>query len=267
MQPATKEEATTEDTSSNRANVQEVMRERASDAQGDIDTRFDAMFAGKCDKDFLNKDEVVEILKSYNLLPQHIAPIVKHWKNIGDEFEAVIKGKDEDLVEGYASYSKKQMKNMLAFAEQVVSELNDYVSLKAATKKVRVSKPVPVEKLVKRLRHCKVFKDAAQKLDLVGLPPAKLHGATEAWVYDTKHRKMHHYVADDYSKSLSVKGNKVLGFDKNQSEVKTLRKPAEQIKNLTGSKPAARKFFDSIKAVSVAPKGRFSTDLIILKAF
>ena len=34
-----------------------------------------------------------------------------------------------------------------------------------------------------------------------------------------------------------------------------------------GSKPAARKFFDDIKAVGVQPKGRFNDQMIILKAF
>jgi hypothetical protein len=34
-----------------------------------------------------------------------------------------------------------------------------------------------------------------------------------------------------------------------------------------GSKPTARKFFNSIKAVATTPKGRFNQDMIILKAF
>jgi hypothetical protein len=78
---------------------------------------------------------------------------------------------------------------------------------------------------------------------------------------------MHHYIADEYSKTLTVKGNTLIGFDPKQSEVKTLRKPAEQIKALTGSKPAARKYFKDIKAVATTPNGRFNDSMIILKAF
>jgi hypothetical protein len=78
---------------------------------------------------------------------------------------------------------------------------------------------------------------------------------------------MHHYIADDYSKCLMVKGNTLLGFDTRQSGIKTLRKPAEQIKALTGSKPAARKYFSEIKSVAAIPTGRFNADMIILKAF
>jgi hypothetical protein len=59
----------------------------------------------------------------------------------------------------------------------------------------------------------------------------------------------------------------IIGFDNIKSEIKTLRKPGEQIKEVMGSKPAARKFFDSIKAVAIQPNGRFNEHMIILKAF
>lgn len=250
-----------------RANVQEVMRERASDSAGEIDSMFDQFLIDGCPKNIDIEKKIVEELQSQKILPQHVPAMIKQWQSILGEYNEVLTTRDEQLKEGYAIYSKAQMKAKIAFAEQVIAGLNGYISLKQATKKARVRKPVPVEKLVARLKYCKAFKDDAQKLDLTGLHPSKLHGASEAWVYDTRRRKMHHYVADNYSKVLAVKGNTVLGFDKNESQVKTLRKPAEQIKHLVGSKPAARKFFEQIKAVGVTPKGRFSKDLIILKAW
>lgn len=261
------EETATEDTAGNRMNIQEIMRERASEAAAEVEGMFDKFLIEGCTKNFDLDKKVIEEFKSRNILPQHLSSITRRWQRIRDEYEAVLAGKDDQLNEGYASYSKSQMKNQLKFAEQVLAEINNYVSFKQSTKKVRVRKPVPVEKIVSKLKYCKAFKDATQKLDLIGLHPSKLHGAAEAWVYDTKKRKMHHYIADGYSTTLSIKGNTVIGFDKNQSEIKTLRKPSEQIKQLTGSKPAARKFFGDIKSVAVCPKGRFSTDLIILKAF
>ena len=112
-----------------------------------------------------------------------------------------------------------------------------------------------------------MFKDATTKLDLISVHPTKLHGASEAWVYDTAKRKLHHYVADEYTKTFQIKGNTLLGFDSTNSEMKTLRKPGEQIKEVMGSKPAARKYFKEIKAVSAVPNGRFNENMIILKAF
>lgn len=264
-----KEESEASDmpTQANRANVQEVMRERASEAAGEVDHMFDQFLTDGCPKNVDVEKKIVEELESRKILTQHVPALMKRWQRILAEYNEVLTTKDEQLKEGYTAYSKSQMKAQIAFAEQVIAALNGYVSLKQATKKVRVRKPVPVEKIVARLKHAKAFKDASQKLDLTGLSPAKLHGASEAWVYDVKRRKMHHYVADTYGKTLAVKGNTLLGFDKNESKIKTLRKPAEQIKELVGSKPAARKYFDQIKAVAVTPKGRFSKDMIILRAF
>lgn len=74
-------------------------------------------------------------------------------------------------------------------------------------------------------------------------------------------------MADEYSKTFTVKGNSLLGFDNVQSEMKTIRKPSEQLKEIMGSKPSARKFFKEIKAVAATPKGRFNKNMIILKAW
>jgi hypothetical protein len=49
---------------------------------------------------------------------------------------------------------------------------------------------------------------------------------------------------------------------------KTLRKPAEQIKELlTGGKPAARKVFKDIKATETKFNGRGNEHMLILKAW
>jgi hypothetical protein len=156
---------------------------------------------------------------------------------------------------------------MLKCIDQVINDLNSYISVKKASKTPRKRKAIPVEKIVSKLKYLKEFKDDAAKLDLVSMHPTKIHGASEAWVYDTAKRKLHHYIADEYSKTFTVKGNNLIGFDNSQSEVKTLRKPAEQLKEIMGSKPAARKFFKDIKATSVTPNGRFNENMIILKAF
>jgi hypothetical protein len=200
-------------------------------------------------------------------MPQHISLLTEVWKKKQNEIEEVLKGVDSQLVQGYNHLNKIQLKNILKFIELVLTDLSSYISVKKAAKAPRARKAVPVEKIVAKLKYLKTFKDTASKLDLVSIHPIKLHGSSEAWVYDTAKRKLHHYVADDYSKVFTVKGNTLLGFDTAQSEVKTLRKPSEQIKEVMGSKPAARKYFKDIKAVATTPNGRFNEGMIILKAF
>jgi len=263
MTSVAKEEV--KETPTNRPNVQEIMREKASEVAGELEGIFDEYIkdGAKASHNFKIIDEV----KKKNILSQHISVISDVWKKKLAEFSLVLEGKDSDLVQGYAFLTKTQVKNVIKFIEQVLSELNSYISVKKTTRAPRARKPVSVEKQVSKLKYMRTFKDEALKLDLTSIHPTKLHGASEAWVYDTAKRKLHHYVADEYSKTFTVKGNTILGFDTRNSEMKTLRKPTEQLKEIMGSKPAARKYFKDIKAVSTVPTGRFNENLIILKAF
>jgi len=171
------------------------------------------------------------------------------------------------LNEGYSHLTKIQVRNVIKFVDQIIGNINSYVTLKQTTKAKRAKRPVSIEKQVSKLKYLRKFIDEKTKLNLISIEPTKLHNSTEAWVYDTAKRKLYHFIADEMSKSFIVKGNTLLGFDAKQSEAKILRKPEEQLKQIMGSKPAARKFFSDIKAVATQPNGRFNADMIILKAF
>jgi hypothetical protein len=246
----------------NRPNIQDILREKAKDAAGELEAMFDDFVT-----DGKTKTKTMDVVARFNVMPQHIGLITEIWKRKQTEFADLQEGKDKQLVEGYSHLTKIQIRNIVKFIEQTLTDLNAYISVKKASKAPRARKAVPVEKQVSKLKYLKTFKDVASKLDLVSISPVKLHGASEAWVYDTAKRKLHHYIADDYSKAFTVKGNTLLGFDTAKSEVKTLRKPAEQLKEVMGSKPAARKYFSDIKAVATTPNGRFNEGMIILKAF
>ena len=248
---------------SNRPNVQEIMRERTLEAGGELEGRWDEYVTSGAKKE--NSINPIQVLTERNILPQHVSMLIDVWNDKLDEYTEVQKGKDEQLNEAYSKYGKLQIRNMISTIESVISELNSYINIKKTDRKPRAKKPVSVEKLVRKLKYLKTFK--LEKLELVSISPTKLHGCSEAWVYDTKKRKLHHYVADDYAKTLAVKGNTVIGFCTKQSEVRMLRKPETQIKEIMGSKPAARKFFSSIKAVATTPNGRFNSEMIILRAF
>lgn len=248
---------------SNRPNVQELMRERTQNVGGELEGQWDEYLKSGAKKE--SSIKTIDLLTQNNILPQHVHMLISAWQNKLDEYNEVLDGKDEQLNEAYDRFGKVQLKNIVSTIETVLADLNAYIGLKKAGKKPRAKKAVPVEKIVRKLKYLKTFK--LEKLELESISPTKLHNCSEAWVYDTKKRKLHHYVADEYTKSLSVKGNTVIGFCTKESQIKTLRKPEEQIKVIMGSKPAARKFFDNIKAVGAKPNGRFNANMIILRAF
>ena len=105
------------------------------------------------------------------------------------------------------------------------------------------------------------------ELKLETVEPTRILQAGELYVYNTKNRKLQYYVADDYSKVFSVKGTSILGYDTSKSSQKTLRKPAEFLKELRGAgKPDSRKLFTDLKTTGTAVNGRFNEHLIIIKA-
>jgi hypothetical protein len=247
---------------SNRPNVQEIMRERTLQVGGELEGQWDDYLKNGAGKEGI---KAIDLLSQRNILPQHVHMLVSAWQSKLDEYNEVAAGKCEQLNEAYERFGKIQLRNIVNAIETVISDLNAYIGMKKAGKKPRAKKAVPVEKIVRKLKYLKTFK--LEKLELESISPTKLHNCSEAWVYDTKKRKLHHYIADEYTKSLSVKGNTVIGFCTKESQIKTLRKPEEQIKVIMGSKPAARKFFDNIKAVGAKPNGRFNANMIILRAF
>lgn len=247
-----------------KVNVQEIMRERADEAFSEIEVIFDEFIDQGCPKSFDLNKRVVTALSERNILPQHVTPGIKRWQGLLAEYNEAILGKCDQLKETYQNYGKMQMRYTVQFIEAVIAELNGYVGLKQTTKKVRVRKPVPVEKTVARLKYQK--KDEA--LGLTSLPSTKVHQATEVFLYDTKKRKIIWLVADEYSKCLTVKGNAVFGFDQKKSMTKTVRKPEEFVKSfMSASRPNTRKMVSDIKAVATIPNGRFNENIVIMKVW
>jgi urease gamma subunit len=245
-----------------RPNIQDRLREKMSEAAGELEGMYDEMIraGGKMSADY----KPISLLRSLNVAPQLIGTVKQVWERRLEELQAVAAGKDADLVEGYAHYGKLQVRNFVKFAEQVIADCGSYVQIKKSEKKPRAKKAVPPEKVVARFKYAREFAE----LKLKSESATKLVGASEAWLYDSAKRKLIHVVADTHLGTFTVKGSAIVGFDPATTVQKTLRKPAEQIRSITGvGKPAARKAFKEIKATEVKFNGRGNDNLIILKTY
>ena len=245
-----------------RVTIQDRLREKVSDCAGEIEGMFDefVVAGAKMSADY----KPITLIRGMNIAPQMVGTIVDHWKRRVAEFEDVLEGKDAQLVEGYSPWTKTQIKNFVKFAEQVIADCGNYVQIKKVERKPRAKKAVSPEKQASKFKFLKEFPE----LKLMSESPAKLVGSSEAWLYDTKKRKLIHVVADQHLGTFSVKGSAIVGFDTGGTNQKTLRKPAEQIKALlAGGKPAQRKYFKEIKATETKYNGRGNENLIILKAY
>jgi hypothetical protein len=243
-----------------RPNIQDRLREKMMEAAGEIEGTYDDMIqaGAKMSADY----KPITILRGRNVAPQMVGDIADHWKHRLEELEEAIKGKDPELVEGYSNFGKLQLKNLVKFAEQVIADCGSYVQIKKTERAPRKKKPVSPEKLTARFKYLKEF----EELKLKSEPVPKLVGAQEAWLYDTKKRKLVYVVADTHAGSFTVKGSALVGFDPTNSVQKTLRKPAEQIRALLqGGVAQHRKYFKDIKATEVKFNGRGNENLVLLK--
>jgi predicted transcriptional regulator len=250
------------DTAVAKLTIQDHLREKVSECCGEMEAMFDdfVVAGAKMSADF----SPIKLMRGMNISPNMIGTVSRVWELRLAEFNEVLEGKDDQLVEGYSHLTKLQLRNCVKFCETVINDCNSYVQLKKVERKPRAKKAVSPEKLTRKFKFLREF----EELKLKSEPVTKLVNASEAWLYDTAKRKLIHVVADAHIGTFTVKGSAVVAFDVQQTMQKTLRKPAEQIKSITSvGKPAARKAFTAIKATETKWNGRGNDNLIILWAW
>ncbi len=261
-QEVRKAAATDEETQQVKLTIQDHLREKASECAGELEGMFDDFITAgaKMSADF----KPIALIRGMNISPQMIPNITKVWDFRMAEFNEVLEGVDEQLVEGYSHLSKAQLKQCVKFCETVLQDCTSYISIKKVERKPRAKKSVSPEKQASKFKYLKEFAE----FNLKSQSPASLVGASEAWLYDTAKRKLIHIMADTHIGTFTVKGSAVIAFDAATTVQKTLRKPAEQLKSVISvGKPAARKAFEVIKSTEVKWNGRGNENLIILKAW
>ena len=242
--------------------IQDRLREKVSECAGELDGLFDEFVTSgaKLTADY----KPVVLMRSLNIAPQMVNDIKQIWTRKLEEFDAAVEGKDADLVQGYSFLSKVQLRNCVKFCELVISDCGAYVQIKKVERKPRNVRAVTPEKRAAKFKHIMEFTE----LKLKGLPAASLVDKAEAWLYDTKKRKLIHLVADSYTQAFTVKSNSVIGFSTVESLQKTVRKPADVLKAMgAAGKPAARKIYKDLTTTETPFNGRGTENLIILKSW
>ena len=184
-----------------------------------------------------------------------------------NEFEA---DQWAQLKEGYAHIKKADIKNYRIAIGELLTALDFVIESAKATRKPRKPKVYSADKLVAKLKYC----TTDEKYKLASISPDQIVGANELWVFNIKTRKIGKYVATNIDpkgmqrqgSGLSVKGTSIIGYNETESIQKTLRKPAEQLKEFKDAgKVKLRKFMDDIKTTDTKLNGRCNPDTVLLK--
>ena len=206
--------------------------------------------------------KMLNLLKGKEVKAAHARIIKGFYERDLAELEELASGKgDEQLKEGYSHRTKKQVRNLITFYQEIMSACDMLAQEAKVNRKPRKTKVVPKDKIVAKLK----FMKSNEPLKLVSINPADIIGASELWIFNTKTRKLGKYVASEFN-TLNVKGTTITNFDEFKSVQKTVRKPEEKLKEFKAAgKIALRKFLDDINATDTKLNGRINEETILLK--
>jgi hypothetical protein len=207
--------------------------------------------------------KILSLLRGKGVKAAHARIIKEFYARDLAELNELASGKGcEQLREGYSHRSRKQIKNFIAFLQEIESACVMLMQEAKVNRAPRAKKTQPKEKLVAKLK----YKKQDEALKLVSINPTDIIGVKELWVYNTKSRKIGKYVATEFSE-LGVKGTTIINFDEAKSVMKTVRKPEEKLKEFKAAgKVQLRKFLDEINATEARMNGRINEEIILLKA-
>ena len=178
---------------------------------------------------------------------------------------------DRQLLEAYEDVSDETIKKGIQAYDNIFEACDYMISIANANRKPRKKKEQSPEQLVAKMQ----YKKEDTKLELKSIDPAEIIYAEELWVYNTKTRKLGHYVARTLDPrglnrpgtGLMVKGTSIKGFNEEASVQKTLRKPEKQLEEFTNSGPKkVLEFYDAIKTMGIKLNGRINTEVLLLRA-
>lgn len=243
--------------------IQDRVREAAGQMNEEIDYAIDSWITdpeGFDPKAF----KMVNLLRGKGAKAAHARIIKSFYVNSQNELLELAGGKpDEQLREAYKHVSRKNVKKLIEFYASIMAACDQIAAEAKILKKPRTKKVKPAEELVSKLK----FKAIDDKLGVVSVPAAGIIGAQAAVVYNSKTRKLGIYIAKS-SAGLNVKGTSIIDFT-DKSFQKTLRKPAEQLKEFKeqNTQKRALDWFNKIKATDTVLNGRVNADVMILKVF
>lgn len=245
-------------------NIQDRLREAAGTMSEEIDAAIDSWITDP--ESFDPKAfKITNLLRGKGAKAAHARYIKGFFQRGYNELLELASGEaDEQLREAYRHNSRKNVKKLIEFYNSIMDACEQIVAEQKVLKKPRAKKIKPAEDLVKKLKF--LVKD--DKLGIVSTPPAQIIGAQGVVVYNVKTRKIGYYIAKS-SAGLNVKSTSLIDFT-DKSLQKTLRKPAEQLKEFKEQNTQKRFetwFSKSVKTTETQLNGRFNEDTVILKVF
>jgi hypothetical protein len=229
---------------------------------GQLDFEIDNFLLNKCSSTF----NCAEWLQTNDVKFQQSQRLSSHLaEKCLKELQEALDGKCPQLCEAYSFLSKDSLKKFITFIHDMKDSCDKWSNaskqIQIDNRSIRIKKPKPPLKQIEKLNYLK------QHEKLESIPPVKIIGATQLWIFNVKTRMLGVYNCTN-SHGFEVKGSTILNFDVKTSVAKKLRKPSEILdKVLSAGKVAARRIIPDIKAKENQLNGRINKDTILVKVF
>ena len=237
--------------------IQDRITDKSKEMIGEIESAIDDCFLVR---DF-DAIDPYELMQSIFVKGVHANHIIAFFNKRVSELKDVLNSKDSQLIEGYSNFTKKELKEYLAYIERIVSDAEKIAHVTKVTRAPRKKKAKPADKVISKLQ----YKKEDSEFKIASVNPTEIVGCTQLWVFNTKTRKLGVYNSIDES-GLTVKGTTIQNYEESTSIQKTLRKPDVTLPELVkAGKVALRKFLGNINAVEQALTGRINSDTILVR--
>jgi len=200
-------------------------------------------------------------LQHNNVKSQQSSVIADYYRPWLNELHEVKENTCNQLKEGYSHLKKAELNRFIDFLTGLIDDASTWGANQKTVRKTRAKKPPSIEKQVAKLKYLTENKD----YKVVSVAPASIIGANQLWVFNVKYRKLTLYNAMGPA-GFSVKGTTLQGYDPENSESKTLRKPDDVLPRvLSGGKRVLSKVMGEINSKASEPNGRINGDTILLR--
>jgi hypothetical protein len=234
--------------------IQERTREKTSDIIGELE--------GLIDDGFYEDFKLDTWYREKNAKPATIKAIIEKLKPQLEELKVAKRGSDPQVKEGYSYLTKDDISILIEAYEWLIEDSERFITNVKQTRAPRKTKAPSVEKKLKFLKES--YQKRSNEYNIDSIPPEKIIGAQELWVFNTKYKLVTVFRAGSMGGQLDVARCKIIGFDKNNStSYRAGRKPAEIIEQVLKGTRA------SLKKISLKPcplQERINENVILLRA-
>lgn len=170
---------------------------------------------------------------------------------------------DLQLLEAYRWLKKPEVREQIEQCQEVVEAVDSILENRKREYKPKKARKPSVQKITQLVKYL----PAEPVTNIASLPPEKMLGHTQVWIYDSEKRLLKIFQAKAET-TLTFHRQSIDSVEESLCFQKKIRKPEEILPLIVqGTKTAVRKTFEGIRAKAQTTKTRTNEHTVFLRVF